>query len=277
MFITKESGDREDFDPKKLEESLRYAGASETTISDIVGHIEEDLIEGMKTRDIYKKAFDLLKQKEKKPVAARYSLKRAVMELGPTGFPFESLLAEVFRAQGYDVHTGVHMKGKCAEHEVDLVVSRDKTFAICEAKFHNRPGYKTDLKTALYVDARSMDLAETNFDGKRPEGTNAESWLITNTKFTRNSIDYAKCVGLKLIGWSYPAKENLEDLISEAGLHPLTCLTTLSKAEKRLLFERGQVLCRAIKKGGESLKSIGLNDERASQVLNEAEVLCQPR
>lgn len=277
MLITKEGGEKEEFSPKKLEESLRRAGAEEVTVKGIIGHVEKGLTEGTKTGDIYQKAFDILKEKEKKPVAARYSLKHAVMDLGPSGFPFEAFLAEVFRARGYSVETDVHLKGKCAEHEVDLVLTGEKTFAIGEAKFHNRPGYKTALKIALYVNARSMDLAETNFDGKRLEGTNAESWLITNTKFTTNAIHYAECVGLKLIGWNYPSEGNLEELIVRTALHPLTCLTTLSRAEKKALFEKGEVLCRAIKEDGKSLKSIGLGDERVRQVLDEAGVLCVPR
>jgi hypothetical protein len=60
-------------------------------IDDIVRHIKGELKEGMTTSEIYQHAFSLLK-KYHAPVAARYSLKQAIIDLGPERH-FLSLLA----------------------------------------------------------------------------------------------------------------------------------------------------------------------------------------
>jgi len=168
--------------------------------------------------------------------------------------------------------TGVITNGKCAEHEVDLIAtSADDAFG-AEVKFHNSPGMKTDLKVALYVRARFIDLAEApKVEG---EAHIERGMLITNTKFTGNAIEYGKCVGLTLIGWNYPESGNLQDLVSETGLHPITCLTTLSESEKQRLLEDKLVLCRSIKAGASVLTEHGITPEKAAEAMREAQDLC---
>ena len=77
-YIIKATGEREEFNPQKLHDSLMRAGASEEATDNIVSQIEKELKDGATTKDIYKHAFDLL-GREEKPAAARYSLRRAVM------------------------------------------------------------------------------------------------------------------------------------------------------------------------------------------------------
>ena len=101
-YIIKATGEREEFNPQKLEDSLRRAGADQVTIDNIVEQIKKELKDNATTKDIYRHAFELLGREDGgKKYAARYSLRRAVMELGPTGFPFEQFVAEIFRAKGF--------------------------------------------------------------------------------------------------------------------------------------------------------------------------------
>lgn len=275
MLITKANGEQEPFDVSKLHGSLTRAGAGIATIERIIEHIEGELEPGMTTTHIYRHAFNLLKKEEEKPVAARYSLRRAITALGPSGFPFEQFLGEIFRTRGYAVETGVHLLGKCAEHEVDVVASNEKEVVAVEAKFHNKSGFKTDLKVVLYVSARARDLHDTDFDNRRKHGQVGTMWLITNTKFTRNAIRYATCAGLiHLVGWNYPHKENLQDIIEASGLHPVSCLTTLTPKDKSALFTHGHVLCRDITEDASRLSAIGLSQPQANKVLEEAQLLC---
>jgi hypothetical protein len=249
ILVTKAAGERELFDPKKLVASLIRAGAGDAKANEIVRHVETELVSGMTTGEIYRHAFDLLR-KTARPVAARYSMKRAIAELGPDGFPFERFIAEIFKARGYQAVTDQIVVGHCVEHEVDVVAWRDTAdkseLVMVEAKFHNEPGLKSDLKVALYVKARFDDLREREYEyGGRPR--QITSWqLFTNTKFSDRAITYAECQNLSLVGWNYPRKGNLEDLINESALHPLTSLTTLSQTEKRLLLDQGLVLCKQI-------------------------------
>lgn len=277
MLITKANGEREPFRPSKLETSLRTAGAEEKTIKKIIAHIEGELREGMTTTEIYHHAHQLLKQYSKHPAAARYSLKRAVMDLGPTGFPFEQFLAEIFGVKEFRSRTNIVIQGKCARHEIDFMAERSDTLIVGEAKFHNTPGFKTDLKTALYIDARFRDIKENQFGGFCQDGQVCQSWLVTNTKFTTNALSYARCrKEVTLVGWDYPEKHNLQQMIENTGVHPLTALSTLSENEKKRLFEAGHVLCRSVRDNEALLRQVGVTGKKAKAVLEEVTSLCIP-
>lgn len=271
IYIVKANGSKELFDINKLENSLRGAGAPHDTAEKISHHIEKELEDGMSTSMIYDHAFFLL-DKTAKPLAARYSLKRALAELGPSGFPFEKFIGELFKARGYQVETNQFIEGLCAEHEIDLVAWNENKLIMVEAKFHNELGLKSDLKVALYIKARFDDLKNKDFSYGKKRPLN-EGWLITNTKFTDKAIRYGKCAGVKLIGWNYPAEGNLQDMIEDVGLHPLTCLTSLSSLEKRNLLERGVVLCKEVR-NGDFLNFVGIPREKVSAVIEESKNLC---
>jgi len=272
IYVLKASGDREIFDVKKLEYSLKRAGASSRSAEQVIERVTKDLKPDVATYDIYKHAFELL-HKQEKPVAFKYSLKRAIMELGPSGFPFEDFVAEILRQKGFQAETGKIIRGGCVEHEVDVVAWNDEKLIMVEAKFHNELGVKSDLKVALYVKARFEDLSKMTFNyGK--ERKLDEGWLVTNTKFTSTAIEYGSCQGgMKMIGWNYPPVGNLHDMIIEAKLHPLTCLTSMTGREKNLLLERGVVLCRTILDNPDLLYAIGLNDSKSKKVIEEIENL----
>ncbi len=267
--ITKADGELELFDPAKLEHSLAHAGASSTMRARILSEVLKELHEGMKTEDIYHRAFTILREHELSPVAARYSVKRAVFALGPSGFPFERFLAEVFRAHGWSVQTEVTLMGRCAPHEVDVLMEKDGKRVGIEAKFHNDPSGKTDIKDALYVHARYEDLKRAPETSSRVD----EGCLVTNTRFTRNAIRYAQCSNLRLIGWDYPRTRGLFSMIEEAKVHPLTCLTTLTDGEKRRLLDQKIVLCKHIQ-APHLLREYGIKPDHIPRVLEEAKLLC---
>lgn len=269
VLITKADGEQEPFDPSKLDASLTRSGASETLRKRIISHVSGELREGMTTEEIYRRAFEILRREESVPVAARYSVKRALFDLGPSGFPFEQFLAEVLRAHGWSARTGVALTGRCAPHEVDVLAEKGGKRVGIEAKFHNDRGGKTDIKDALYVHARYEDLAKA----PDPASHVDEGWLITNTTFTRNAIRYAHCSNLTLIGWDYPHTNNLAMMIEAGGVHPLTCLTTLSESEKRRLLDNKIVLCKHVQTP-HLLTEYGVKPSHIPDVLAEARQLC---
>lgn len=268
-LITKADGEKESFDPAKLEHSLALAGASTTVRARILAHVLHELRPHATTEDIYRHAFEILQKEEKVPVAARYSIKRAVFALGPSGFPFEQFLAAVLRAHGWSTRTGVALNGRCAPHEVDVLAEKAGKRIGIEAKFHNDAAGKTDIKDALYVKARYDDLRATPEKSSHVD----EGWLVTNTRFTRNAIRYAQCSNLTLLGWDYPRTRGLLTLIEEGKVHPLTCLTTLSESEKRRLLENRVVLCREVQTP-HVLKEYGIRPQSIPHVLEEARQLC---
>lgn len=272
LFIIKSNGTRELFDPAKLRESLQHSGASIEVINEIISHVTSEIKENSTTGEIYNHAFEILREKAK-PVSLKYSIRHAVMELGPSGFPFEDYVAEIFRARGFETKTGQVVEGFCIPHEIDVVAWNKEKLIMVEAKFHNEIGTKSDVKVALYIKARFDDLRKVKFDfgGLRDID---EAWLVTNTKFTSTAIEYALCEGgLKLVGWNYPPVSNLQQMITESKLHPLTCLTSLNGREKKELLLQGVVLCKSILERPELLTNIGVNTEKIKAVIEEIAIL----
>ncbi len=271
-IVVKGDGTREEFQIGKLVGSLKHAGAPADFAEHIAARITKGLRDGASTTSIYREAFKLLR-KEERTTAARYSMRRAILELGPTGFPFEEFVAEVMRARGYEARVRVMVPGRCIEHEVDVVLKKGEKMIGAELKFHNTPGFKTDLKTVLYVRARYWDI-EWGAQDRQEKGID-EGWLITNTKFTGQAIDYASCAGIKLLGWSYPRGESLADLIQETGVYPVTVLTTLSNTDKARLLREGVTMCKMIADNPSSLDRAGITGKKRDEILKESVGLCQ--
>ncbi len=269
ILITKADGEQELFDQEKLIASLDHSGASPAIRDRVVGKILQELRTGMTTEEIYRHTYEMLRKEEEHPVAARYSIKRALFALGPSGFPFEQFFAEVLRAHGWNARTGVALTGRCAPHEVDVLAEKKGKRAGIEAKFHNEAGGKTDIKDALYVKARYEDLRNSPDESSRVD----EGWLVTNTTFTRNAIRYAQCSNLTLLAWDYPRTNNLMSMIEEARVHPLTCLTTLTEGEKHRFLDNKIVLCKSVS-APHLLDEYGVKPGRIPQVLEEAQRLC---
>jgi len=270
--VRKADGDLEAFKVSKLKLSLKRAGATNSEVTDIVGKIESILHDGIRTQEIYSYAFELLRDSET-PIAARYSLRRALFGLGPTGFPFEDFIARLLQKEGYTTATRVTLQGKCAEHELDVAAYTDQHSMVVEAKFHARPGIKSDLQVVLYSFARLIDLQEQKICHQDHCGIK-ELMVVTNTKFTHTAERYAECSGLSLLSWDYPKNNSLQDRIQNAHLYPITVLQTLSQSQKRALIERGIIVCKDILEKPRTLRHIHLSQKRTESVLAEANKLC---
>ena len=275
ILIVKASGEIEPFSDAKLRRSLERVKASQDAIGTIIEHVRKELKPNMPTAQIYRHAFSLLK-KQDRPAASRYALKQAIRELGPSGHPFEKLIGELLASDGFSVDVGTIAQGACVSHEIDVVAQKDNHHIMVECKFHNQPGIKSDVKISLYIEARFQDVEKAWKKNHAHTERFHEAWLITNTKLTSDAIRYAECVGMKAIGWNYPAEESLEIRIDRSGLHPITCLTTLSGSQKRQLIEKGMVLCRELLRN-DVLRSLGLPEAKISAIVTEAEQLCKKK
>lgn len=271
MLITKADGTVEEFKPEKLRHSLERAGAAESQIDSIVMEVEKVAEEGIQTEEIYKHAFALLRGAQVS-VVARYTLRRALFGLGPTGFPFEVFLAKLFQNQGYKTQTGVIISGRCAVHEIDLAAYKADHSFVAEAKFHAHIGIKSDLQVAMYSYARLLDLSEMKICTDDICGVKNLK-IITNTKFTSAAIKYANCVGVELLGWDYPKEINLYSMIEASKLYPITVLQGLNTKQKALLLEKNVVVCKDLIKEPHLLKDLGLSSVEMETLLSEARQL----
>jgi len=275
QFITKASGERVFFDVEKLRHSLKKSGADNQTVDAIVNNVVGRLYEGISTKDIYTMAFTLLRDKHAASFAARYKLKNAIMELGPSGYPFEKYFSEILRYQGYSVQISQILQGRCVTHEIDVIARFDHGVFFIECKYHNGRGTLTDVKTPLYINSRFEDVKF--MQEQLPENKNKQlkGWVVTNTHFSDDAIQYGRCVGLELVGWDYPKGNSLKEQIDRTGLHPITCLTTLTKNEKANLLDAKIVLCRELAEKPAALTAAGITKSRIHKITDEALQLCR--
>ncbi len=275
MKILKASGERAEFEEGRVASSLRKAGAKEHVIQDILQTLRKELHNDISTKEIYQRAFNLLK-KQDGLTASRYKLKKAIYELGPTGFPFEKFVAAVFEHSGYKVEVGKLMEGVCVKHEVDVLASRDNRRLFIECKFHADQGKKSDVKIPLYINSRFIDLKKFQLNTIKNREVNYEGWVVTNSRFTQDAITYGRCARLELLGWDYPEGNSLKERIDRLGLYPITVSTLLSSREKQFLLSRDVVLCRQLVHDNFFLDKLEIGEKRKQHILDEIENLIVP-
>lgn len=266
VFITKANGEKEAFSEEKLRRSIHNAGIQKDMEDEVVAHVTSKLHEHMPTSEIYQHIIEFLDKSSSPYTRSRYSLKQAIMALGPTGYPFEDYLARLLQKEGYQTTVRNIIQGKCVSHEIDIVATKEKEKIMVEAKFHNSVGVKTDVHVALYTWARYEDVAK--------KGGFTKPMLITNTKLTTDAVMYAQCMGMEILGWSYPEKRSLRELVEEYHLHPITSLVLLSQSQKQQLLTQNIVLCHELVDHPESLSQFGLGKEKEVKVLQEARFTC---
>ncbi|HRG17888.1 MAG TPA: restriction endonuclease [Flavobacterium lutivivi] len=274
MKIVKHSGNIVDFKREKLRDSLLKSGASRSIVEDVISQIEKQLYEGISTKKIYKLAFGLLK-KNANSHAARYNLRVAIQLLGPAGFFFEKYIAKLFQSEGYETLTNLLLQGKCVSHEVDVVVRKNNYLTMIECKFHAGRDAVSDVKVPMYIFSRFNDLKTQKLAIFEEDNVLDNCFIITNNRFTADAIQFARCSNISLLSWDYPDNENLRDKIDRSQLYPVTCLTTLTLAEKDRLMNVGIILVKELLEDTECLKSIDLSQSRVKNVIRESSELCK--
>ncbi len=266
--VIKSSGEKVRFSLDKLRASLRRSGADKKLINTIIDTVRDELYQGISTKEIYNRAFAMLKRK-KSIFASKYKLKKAIYELGPTGFPFERFIGALLQYSGYDVKIGQYINGKCVTHEVDVIARKNSDYIIAECKFHGDDGRKCSVKVPLYINSRYADIVAF-----QKVDTPTEGWVVTNTRFTSDALDFGLCSGLYLLSWDYPAKNSLRERIDRLGLYPITVSTLLTQREKQFLLSRDIVLYRQLYKDNFYLDHLGISEKRKENIMSEVNMLC---
>lgn len=273
MKIIKHSGDIVDYNPEKLKNSLLKSGAGQLVVKDILRQLEQEIFEGMSTKQIYKLAFGLLK-KASNSHAARYNLRQAIQLLGPAGFFFEKFVARLFQSEKYEAQTNLTLQGKCVSHEIDVMIEKNNIVAMVECKFHAHREAVSDVKVPMYILSRFNDLKEKPFQLFGKKQPISKCWIVTNNRFSSDAVTFGSCSGLNMLSWDFPLDHNLRTKIDNNHLYPVTCLTTLSLTEKDKLLILDMILVKEIINYSDCLEKIGLSPNRIKNVLKEAAELC---
>lgn len=273
IMIIKADGRESVFLPVKLIRSLERVGANKELITQITKQVEAELSPGMNTGAIYRLVYKELRRRSR-PLAAKYKLRRAVQELGPSGYPFEAYIGEIFRHLGYAVSVGTTEKGQCIMHEIDVLANRDGRRIAVECKFGNTTSKTLDVKVPLYIYARFLDLSGRWIAQEGFEKSQLEGWIVTNASFSDDAKNYGKCVGLRLVSWNHPATGNLKDLIEHSALYPITALASLTTREKKTLLKKDIVLAKSVATQQELLEELQMSPTRIRKCLEEVDGLC---
>lgn len=262
-YVLKATGQKELFNEEKLRLSIQRAGISKELVENLVNHIKSKLYDQIPTAEIYKHISEFLGNSSHPFSRARYGLKQAIMDLGPTGYPFEDYISEILKMEGYKTMVRQILQGICISHEIDIVAEKNNIRSMIECKFHNSVGNHTQVHVSLYTKARFDDIKEKN--------NLSDAWLVTNTKITPDGLNYAICSNMKVVSWDYPEGRGLRDLIEKSKLHPITVLTTLSQNQKQSLLNNHVVLCKNILG---SINLLNLPEDKKQSVLAEAKFVC---
>jgi hypothetical protein len=273
IIVKKYSGEEVAFSREKLDRSLERSGASQEIREQVYNELKEKLYDGITTEQIYRMAFQLLRMK-KRSTAARYSLRKGIMELGPSGYPFEQMVGAVIQSMGYEAKVSQIVNGYCVSHELDVLARNGEELFMVECKFYNSQGKNCNVQVPLYIHSRFNDVRKTWEKDPANHGLKFSGWVVTNTRFTSDAIDYGKCAGLNMVSWDYPRGNSLKELVEASGLFPITVLTSLTQKQKDILLQHDVVLCRQLLEKPEAFGRLGLSHNMQQKVLDEAKDLC---
>lgn len=264
MQVIKANGEEVRFRPQKIVSSVIRAGGTKKQAHEIIDTLKAPRERPLTTDVVLETTLSIL-ERDDPIVAARYDLKRAIRELGPSGYPFERYFAAILRAYGYDTKVGITLKGKRVTQEVDILATKKKTWMI-ECKFHNQHGVHSGLKEAMYTYARFLDI--------QPQAN--ASWLVTNTKCTPTATAYSQGVGQRITSWRYPKGESLQELIEEKGLYPVTIVRCVHGRTKEKLYQAHILLAKDLLEHSlEDLhKKTTLSIPVLKRILEEVKGLC---
>lgn len=263
----------EDLDTAKLRSSLQRSGADAQTADEVIGRIIREVGAVTSTSRIYRLARKYLRQYNHAS-ALRYSLKKALLRLGPSGYPFEKYYGALMREYGYRTETGIIAQGRCVQHEIDVNAVSEREIHFVECKYHNRPGLAVDIKVAMYVHSRFRDLAAVML-GLHPD-KEFRGLLVTNTRFTSEAIRYAECTGLAIRSWGYPEDGSLEKMIEGRRLYPVTIISGIQKGLTEKLIQKDIILLKdlADRKISDIKKFLSLPEHKAAALKRQADDLC---
>lgn len=274
ILIIKNSGESEYFNPNKLRNSLQRSGANPVQVEQVIDFILKSIQEGDTTREIFQSAHQHLHQLNKGH-AGRYKLKEAIYELGPSGFPFEQFIAKILEHEGYMVQINVIVQGKCVSHEIDVVAQIDNKHFMIECKFHSDKSRYCNVKIPLYIQSRFLDVKDSWIKLQGHESKFHQGWVATNTRFSSDALQYGNCAGLYLLSWDTPKDNSLRERVNRSGLHPITCISSLSLEEKAKILESGIVLTQQLCENPNILKKIGISSSRQKVIVEESYDICE--
>jgi len=265
IMIKKANGKKVLFNEDKVRESILRTGADEETVNQVLLKVTRVIKDSMSTSEIYNIVRNELKRR-KSWVAARYNLREALGKLGPAGFNFEKYVASILTAYGYKTETPDTYEGACITHEIDVTAEKEGRTAFIEAKFRHNFKAAITIKDTMSTWARFLDLVDGSKIGQCPHFD--EAWIVTNARFTDQSLQYGHCKNMVLIGWNHPKERSFSRMVDLNALYPITVVDDLTKKELQGFAKANIMLCKEVCEGKqkELASRVGITSERMKNI-----------
>ena len=272
VSVTKADGTKESFDKWKVMRTCLRMGATQETAQAIADEIESRLYDGISTRRILQMIYSRLKKR--KPVMKLQVDLRRSLSLLRSAPDFELFIQLLLSEHGYEVTPNQIVKGRCMEHEVDAVARKNGKTCIVEVKHH----YKYHTPTSLDVSRISRAVLEDVTEAYELGLNNLKidyAMIVCNTKLSEHAKRYADCRGISHIGWSSPPDHDLQTMIQEKKLYPITLLKGLNAETRNTLANNGVILLKQLT--DKTLKDLrrqtGVSKEKLGSIVDKARTI----
>jgi hypothetical protein len=272
VYVTKFDGTRQPFDKNKIVRTCMRMGATNAAAEAIAEEIENRAYNGIETKKILQMIFRSLR-KHKPAIRNQIDLRKALSLLNPAP-DFERFIQLLLSEHGYEVTPNQIVKGRCVEHEVDAVARKNGKTCIVEVKHHYKYHTPTSLDVSRISRAVFEDVTEAYELGLNKLKTDY-ALIVCNTKLSEHAKRYADCRGIRHIGWSSPPNRDLQTMIEEKKLYPITLLKGLNTETRNKLAHNGVILLKQLtEKNSTALsRQTGISREKLGSIVDIARAI----
>ena len=187
---------------------------------------------------------------------------------------FERFIQILLSEHGYEVTPNQIIRGKCVEHEVDAVARKNGETYVVEVKHHFNYHTSTGLDVSRIARAVFEDVTE-GFELGLNNLKIDEVMIVCNTKLSGHAKRYAKCRGIHHIGWSSPPNHDLQTMIEEKKLYPMTYLKVSNIPTMKKLASAGIILLKQLtEKNPEKIRrETGIPKETLKSIIEKARAI----
>jgi hypothetical protein len=273
IYVTKADGSKQPFDKQKIINTCLRLQATPEQAQSIADKIEAKAYDGIPTKKILQMVFQYMK-KYRPAIGYQIDLKQAIAMLRSKP-DFEIFVAKLFEAMGYEVRTNLIIRGKCIEHEIDVIARKENEIILVEVKHHVNHHTYSGLDVFLQLNSTLEDL-KLGYESGKNNFKFTRAILICNTKVSDHGRRYALCKGLEFIAWKFPPEKGLERLIEEYKLYPITFLKEIERGEAYKLADVGIVTVKQLLDDAEKIsRKSGISKNRILQLQKAAKIVLE--
>jgi hypothetical protein len=185
VMVKKADGSVQPFDKAKIVKTCLRMGANREIGEEIAEKIEAKAYDGIETEVILQMIFSHLRKH--RPLIRHFLDLRKGLSLLRSKPDFERFVQIMLIEKGYKVSSNRIIRGRCTEHEVDAIASKDDVTYFAEVKHHLNYHTPTGLDESRIARAVLEDVTE----GRELGFNNLEidrAMIVTNTKDCRTLL-----------------------------------------------------------------------------------------